>query len=151
MVRFFAILLAVAGTLVPAAAGDDAGARQIAAGRLEVMMSESRDLQTRFAIAQVLPAPAPQPARALAFDSLVLAVLDYNVLSFQACQAGTVASGLCRGPYLPPWLSGKADDFTDMQLEGMIADASGRLMPFWDAVCAGAGHAGAPEPVCPME
>ena len=154
MKRVAAFLLAVASVLAPAtAATDDAAAlSQIAVGRLEVMMSESHDILPRLAIPQPPPLPGTSaPNKGEIFDTLVLAVLNYNVLSFQACHTGAVGPELCHGPYLPPWLSAKAGDFSDAQLDTMIGDATGRLMPFWSALCAGAKRSGAADPVCPME
>lgn len=151
MNRFIPFALAFACALAPAAA-QDAAALQIAVGRLDVMMSESRDVLPRLAVPQPPPLPGTSgPSRDVVFDTLVLAVLDYNVLSFQACHTAAVGPELCHGPYLPPWLSAKAGDFTDAQLDKMIGDATDRLMPFWQALCAGAKRSGAAEPVCPME
>ncbi len=153
MIRFAAVFLFAVFAFVPASAGDDALAvLQISVGRLDVMMSESRDLLPRLAVPQPPPQPGTAgPSKDEIFDTLVLAVLNYNVLSFQACHTGAVGSDLCHGPYLPRWLSAKAGDFTASQLDGMIEDTTGRLTPFWDALCAGARRSGASEPVCPME
>jgi hypothetical protein len=151
MSRFAVFVLAFACVLAPAAA-DDVLTRQIAVGRLDVMMSESREVLSRLAIPQAPPRPGTSgPNNGEIFDTLELAVLDYNVLSFQACHTGAVGPELCHGPYLPGWLTAKAGDFTDAQLDAMIAGTTDRLMPFWTALCAGAQRSGAPEPVCPME
>ena len=148
---FFAVLLFAAAPAL-AGADDDRSDLQISVGRLDVMMSESRDLLPSLAVAQPPPLPGTSaPSRDVIFDTLVLAVLDYNVLSFQACHTAAVGPAFCHGPYLPPWLSAKAGDFTDAQLDKMIADATDRLTPFWDALCASAKRSGAQDPVCPME
>ena len=152
MKRLLSVLPILLNLVVPAAAGDDVAALQIGVGRLDVMMSESRDLLPRLAIPQPPPLPGTSaPNKDEIFDTLELAVFDYNVLSFQACHTGAVGPELCHGPYLPPWLSAKAGDFSDAQLDVMIENTTNRLMPFWSALCAGAKRSGAPDPVCPME
>ena len=152
MKRLLSVLTVLLTLVVPAAAGDDVAALQIGVGRLDVMMSESHDILPRLAIPQPPPLPGTSaPNKDEIFDTLELAVLNYNVLSFQACHTGAVGPELCHGPYLPPWLSAKAGDFTDAQLDVMIEDTTNRLMPFWSALCAGAKRSGAPDPVCPME
>ena len=155
MLRIAALLSAfvfVVSAAAQTASGADGADLVIEAGRLGAMMSESRDLLPLLAVPQPPPLPGtPQPAHAIIFDTLVLAVLDYNVVSFQACHTGAVDASLCLGPYLPVWLSGKPDDFSDRRLRVMTDDAGARLMPFWSALCANARIARAPEPVCPME
>ena len=149
-----ALLLTAALVFAAPALGEDADrtALQIAVGRLEVMMSESHDILPRVAVPQPPPLPGTSaPSKDEIFDTLEFAVLNYNVLSFQACHTAAVGPELCQGPYLPRWLSGKAGDFTDAQLDKMVEEATGRLTPFWTALCAKARTPGDSEPVCPME
>jgi hypothetical protein len=92
----------------------------------------------------------PRAARAVIYDNLVEAALRYNLISHQACRVHAVAAPLCLGPYLPSWL-GQPRDFSNAELRAMTDDATGRLMPFWSAMCASVAGGSYEQPVCPME
>lgn len=149
----FGILL---GAVSPGfAAGDenDPGTLSIEAGRLGVMMGQSAD-----ALKLLQPAlrnddlGETDAERSRAFQDLVGAVLRYNLLSFQACTRGVLSGELCRGPYLPVWLGEHTDAVrSDAALAAMIAEATDRLMPFWDAMCARAVKSGADKDFCAIE
>ena len=154
MKRIVALLASAVFFVAPALAADSDNDRlslQIEAGRLGVMMGESSDLLPGFD-GSGTPAPpdTPKGIRAVTYYSLVYAVLSYNILSWRACHLGVVEGALCLGPYLPAWLNGHGDSYTDAQLRDMTSEASSRLMPFWAALCAKAQKPGA-DSVCPME
>ncbi|MEI9886530.1 MAG: hypothetical protein WDN08_08505 [Rhizomicrobium sp.] len=152
MIRIAAVvslLLAV----MPALAEDDtlSSGVVIDSGRLGVMMEQSRAL-----IPQIEAPPVPtQPEtaeqrRAWIYDNLVSAVLEYNALSQRACRNGIVDREFCKGPFQPAWLT-RPRDYSYARLRAMTDEASGRLMPFWAALCDKAPKPSDGGYVCPME
>lgn len=153
-----AALLALAvPAAVPAlsAPADDTLDIQIGAGRLAVMMTQAEGAYVTEVTQHHLTPPDidnddPRSARAAIYDSLLFAVHEYNLISHQACRVHAVGSELCLGPYLPPWL-GQPRDYSNAQLRSMTDEATGRLMPFWSALCARVQGGSFEQPVCPME
>ncbi len=147
------LLLLAVPTVVSAEADSDP---VIDAGRLGVMMSQSAEALARLsnaAHADDTPDPAlsaETQAQNLAFQQLVTAVLRYNAVSNDACRMGVAPKAVCPGPFLPPWLGGTAPH-SDAALRAMIDEASGRLMPFWNAMCEEAVRSGADENFCAIE
>ncbi|HUO89078.1 MAG TPA: hypothetical protein VMU08_07880 [Rhizomicrobium sp.] len=141
------LLLALLAAAASAQATDPA--LSIDVHRLAVMMSQSRaHLATMTALPDAVVEP---PEEASDVDTLVWAIGQYNAIAGRACRTGNLPARLCIGPYAPPWLSAAHGDVGDDRLRGMADEASARLQPLWEAICAKARRSHAPEPVCPME
>ena len=125
----------------------------IDAGRLGVMMDQS--VNALHAVAPTSPAEevdSPQARHAYVFRTLVDAVLRYNFVSNEACRRHAVDPALCTGPYLPSWLGDpSATGHDDATLRAMVDEASVRLIPFWDELCAKGKEASGDENFCAIE
>ena len=148
-----AILFLAAPAL--AAQDDDPLDLQISSGRLAVMMSQAEGAYVTTVTQHHLAAPDnddrdPRSRRAAIYDNLLFAVHQYNFISYQACRVHAVKAELCLGPYLPSWLA-QPRDYGNAELRTMTDDATGRLMPFWSALCTSVQGGSFEQPVCPME
>ena len=141
----------LSSSLLAAEPSADYGVLAIDAGRLGAMLYQSRIAMIQAKHSFPEPLLTPAQIRPFVFEQLVSAVWSYNDVMHQVCQEKQIDSALCRGPYLPSWVGGKAGDYDDAQLRAMTDEATGRIMPFWEAICASARANGAPDPVCPME
>jgi len=151
----FALTAVFAGPVLAAppagAPADDGALLVIEAGRLAVMMDQSRGALTLLGTDGAhgdLAAAAAQ--RAYAFQELVAAVLHYNLLL--ACRGHVARPALCTGPYLPAWLKDPpGKDHSGAALKAMVEEASAHLMPFWDEMCAKGRVAAKDESFCALE
>lgn len=148
-----ALALALLSGPVQAAEGDDLGTLSIEAGRLGVMMDQSTDaLKLLAPNAKDVDLGPPEAQRAYAFEQLVTAVLRYNLVSHEACRRSLVSDKLCLGPFLPGWLKDSAaTDHPIADLRVMIDETTGRLMPFWSALCDKGRKVADDETFCAME
>lgn len=155
--RKFVAILSLIALATPALAAEpftdtDRFSLQIDAGRLGMMTGQSREI-----IAPLNPMPpdlhteTPEGARAYIFKNLVEAVLDYNVVAYDACNRRMVDAALCTGPYLPRWLTGKASAYSDVQLRAMADEAQDHISPLWGALCDKAPKPADGIPVCSLE
>ncbi|MBI1330372.1 MAG: hypothetical protein GC166_10785 [Alphaproteobacteria bacterium] len=158
MIRILAVALGAVflGLVTPAWSADadtDPNNLSIEAGRLGVMMGQSADALKRLAPALKNDDLGEADAlRSHTFQDLVGAVLRYNLVSFQACRRGVLNGDLCQGPFLPKWLSEPTGTMhTDADIAAMVDETTGRLMPFWDAMCARAIKSGADKDFCAIE
>ena len=154
--RFLSLLaLTLSFLAAPALAAedDDPSTLAIEAGRLDVMMDQSREaLKLLAPNAKDTDLDTPQAQRAHAFEELVTAVLRYNLVANEACRRSLVSAKLCTGPFLPAWLKDRAGtDHDAASLRAMIAEASERLMPFWSAMCEKGKKASGDDTFCAME
>jgi hypothetical protein len=155
----FALTAAFMGPVLAAPAApasspaDDRARLVIEAGRLAVMMDQSRGaltlLGTDGAHGDLEDSVAQ---RAYAFQELVAAVLHYNLLLARACRGHVARPALCTGPYLPAWLTDPpGKDHSEAALKAMVEEVSAHLMPFWDEMCAKGRAAAKDEHFCDLE
>jgi hypothetical protein len=153
--RFLVLCVLASSFLVaPAHAVDgDDPSLSIEAGRLGVMMDQSTEaLKLLAPNAKDTDLGPPEAQRAYAFEELVTAVLRYNVVAHEACRRSLVSATLCVGPFLPAWLKdGAAVDHSDASLREMVDETTGRLMPFWSAMCEKGRKASGDDFFCAIE
>ena len=111
-----------------AATENDPFVMVIDAGRLGVMMDQSR---------QILGIPETSPTDSTAtFAVLKSAVMSYQQLKPIACARGRVAQVQCADTWQPVW-TGEADDavMPDTVLRARIDEAGEHIMGLWSALC----------------
>jgi hypothetical protein len=125
----------LAMAFVPAAADEqpDNDGLAIDASRLDLIVDQSEEA-LKLLVPQAKDGQFAVETGQAAFAELAGAVLRYNFLQDQACNAGVVARRLCTGPYRPAWLNAGAAH-SNAQLRAMIDEASARLVPLWEALC----------------
>jgi hypothetical protein len=128
----FALLAVLTATAAFAAPppDPDQDALPIEVGRLQVMMSQARDIEQSLGISTAAEDASGHSGSDI-FEDLASAVRSYNLLSERACEAKIVDAHFCTSAYHPAWLDGAAPD--DAHLRAMTDEASLRLIPFWDA------------------
>lgn len=110
----------------------------IDAGRIDAMVARSEDTADRV-LANAMP---KEPANRREYEeetirSLKMAILRYNLLVEGACNADRPNREFCGEPYLPDWLrSPSSTTYSRDQVQTMIREASARITPLWNAVCA---------------
>jgi hypothetical protein len=69
--------------------------------------------------------------------ALKMAILRYNLLVEGACNADRPNKDFCGEPYLPDWLRAPSSTtYSRDQMQTMIREASAKITPLWNAVCA---------------
>ncbi len=125
----------------------------IDAGRIDTMVAKAED-----AADMILANQTPkEPANLREYDeatirTLKLAILRYNLLVEGACDADRPNKEFCGQPYLPDWLRvSSSTPYSRDQMQAMIREASARVTPLWNAVCA-RGRTAARDPrYCELE
>jgi hypothetical protein len=117
---------------------------QIDAGRLDAIMRN---------VEQGLDSGSPIAAtgqRGAIQNDLVEAVLRYNANTVRACRRGDVPASFCRAAWNPSWLFEPATRVhSPDELRSMARETEARVVPFWEALCA--GHGRLSYPMCEME
>ena len=125
---------------------------RIDATRLGMMMDQSQSALTSLKLSRPdQKQDTPDAEREATFNDLVSAVLAYNRILDEVCRPATVDEKLCTGHYLPRWLSQKPGRLNNKQLRRMTDEASGRLLPLWDAICGKAKAADPHTEICLIE
>ncbi len=110
----------------------------IDAGRIDAMVARSEDTADRV-LANAMP---KEPANRREYEeetvrSLKMAILRYNLLVEGACNADRPNRDFCGAPYLPDWLRAPTSTtYSPDQMQTMIREASARITPLWNTVCA---------------
>lgn len=123
----------------PALADPDlAFALSVDVGRLDTMVSKAEEVIDEIAGTGALPSPNDsREENDATLRELKLVVLRYNILVESACHADRPRAELCGQLYLPNWLNAAPDtSFDQARLQSMIAEATSRITPFWNAICA---------------
>ncbi len=133
--RSLVAVLALACWAAPARAIDDAEGSQpaIDAGRLGVMMDQALQLMD---LTPGEPAAGTEP-----FAILKAAVIDYQQVQPIACARHAAGPDVCASLFNPAWLQEPDVPAPEASLlRQRIEDASSRLMPLWNALCAKLPH-----------
>jgi hypothetical protein len=110
----------------------------IDAGRIDTMVAKAEDTADRI-LADKMP---KEPANLREYDestirNLKMAILRYNLLIEGACDADRPNREFCGEFYLPDWLRAPSSTpYSRDQMRAMIGEASARITPYWNTVCA---------------
>jgi len=117
---------------------DLAFAMSVDVGRLDTMVSKAEEVIDEIAGTGALPNPGnSREDNDATLGELKLVVLRYNILVESACHADRLRAELCGQLYLPGWLNAApGTSYDQARLQTIIGEATSRIVPFWNAICA---------------